>query len=866
MVTELIITHTARAPIPGGDRLIALSLHSTVNVRVEVGGVTVRAPVSIPLPQVESFTFTAERISSTQPFMVEYSIRDLCGDVKHFEGAGVGSAGNLHASPTATPTVTALTPATPPPSAIPTWTLTATPTVTMPAPATPPSSTIPTPNPSGAITPATLRLTATFNSISIELPFTGDPNGNATVGVDFRRANDSTWRHGLPLWRTDDSSGPAFYGSVLLLDPGTEYELRVAISDPDGVAGSAVQTATQRTRAETIGPAGSLTPTHYVRTSGSDAADGLSPGTAWRTIDKAVQAAPSGAVVQVGPGYFATSHANAGNPRTGRAAPLTLVAQYPAVDDGRAPINEGARSVIEPVGLSAPSGATDGPNPGAWRSVSLHGPRTGEAYTVWHWSGSPVTDARQLGYATSRAGSPTRLAHWARDAADLATPAGWAEKLYTNLTYNYGFYAAGQDVYVRLPGDRDPNTLYITMSGLYQAALAIHGPDVRVSGFEIRQFDSGIEVLWGARNAVIDHNLLTGNLAGVLFRGNRSLSPPEYGSDHVVQDNLILDSSLWSTASADTGAVIPWHFIKTRIRNPDGSDYPTPRIGGLSESGGVTGRGGARRVVIRRNTIDGPFDGVRAGYNVGFDRYAAQDMDVADNLIRHIADDALEPDGSTINFRAWSNRAEESLTVLSTGPVSFGPVYLVRNTAWRTGNDGVGRDGQGRVPGTTMIKYSGSSSPIARVYLLHNTFWTDRPNVVGGAQFASLGASSEAFYLRNNLIRTTNNAFDVSRAIGSWDEDADHFASTGANYGLRFKDAIYRADVQAYRTASGQGAHTNLTSDFVTDLALLNPDSGDLRLPPGSPLVDAGIPVPNISDRPGLDFLGSAPDIGAVDR
>jgi hypothetical protein len=33
-------------------------------------------------------------------------------------------------------------------------------------------------------------------------------------------------------------------------------------------------------------------------------------------------------------------------------------------------------------------------------------------------------------------------------------------------------------------------------------------------------------------------------------------------------------------------------------------------------------------------------------------------------------------------------------------------------------------------------------------------------------------------------------------------------------------------------------------------------------LPAGSPLIDAGLPVPNISDRPGIDFQGSAPDIG----
>src|SRR5262249_52900923 len=144
--------------------------------------------------------------------------------------------------------------------------------------------------------------------------------------------------------------------------------------------------------------------------------------TAWRTIDKAVRDAPSDAIVQVGPGYYASSWAKVGNWSTARRTPLALVAQYPAVGDDRQPINAGQRSVIEPHGLSSPTGATDGPNPGAWQRVTLVGPQTGVAFAVWRWGGSPVTDATQLGYGATRASAPVRVAHWKRDAADLATP------------------------------------------------------------------------------------------------------------------------------------------------------------------------------------------------------------------------------------------------------------------------------------------------------------------------------------------------------------------------------------------------------------------------------------------------------------
>jgi hypothetical protein len=454
------------------------------------------------------------------------------------------------------------------------------------------------------------------------------------------------------------------------------------------------------------------------------------------------------------------------------------------------------------------------------------------------------------------------VAHWKKDTLDLATPAGWAEKLYTNLTYNYGFYADRSDLYLRLPGDRDPNALYITASSLNEVGLLVNAPDVRISGFEIRQFTSGVELLWDARNAVVDRSLLTGNAYGVHLRANRTGNPVRsvFGGDHTIQENLIHDASFWSTDPVGNPN-IPWMFVKSIIRNADGSDYPTSKIGASGETIGIGGRGGAQRVVVRRNTVDGPFNGIGTGYNLGFDRYAGQDMDVHDNLIRRLADDALEPEFAAINFRAWNNRIEHTLTVLSTGPVYFGPVYVFRNAIWRTGNGGQSRDGQGRVPGSTMFKYSGKSEPTARIYAVHNTLWTDGL-ADGGALFASYGPTSEAFYLRNNLIRATHYAFEAPRTAGSWDEDYNHFVTTDTERGLSYGGGLYRANVQAYRSASGQGAHTNVSGGFTGDVPLAGAADGDLRLPNGSPLIDAGVVVPNISDRPGVDFQGTAPDIG----
>ena len=168
------------------------------------------------------------RLDVAQPFHVDYTVRDQCGDITRFAGSGTADGRS-----STTPTV--------------------------PTPVPTPTQTVPT-DPAGRIAPDSFRLTATYNSVGIEVPFQGDPNRNATAGLSFRRVGEGAWRGGLPLWQTTASSGAAFYGSALLLEPGTPYEIRVTIADPDGVNGNGVQTAAITTRAETIALPETLVP------------------------------------------------------------------------------------------------------------------------------------------------------------------------------------------------------------------------------------------------------------------------------------------------------------------------------------------------------------------------------------------------------------------------------------------------------------------------------------------------------------------------------------------------------------------------------------------------------------------------------
>lgn len=102
----------------------------------------------------------------------------------------------------------------------------------------------------------------TLHNLGFEWSISGDANRNATVDVEFRKVGATAWRKGLPLVRIggervfrqrenlDYTVPHGFAGSILNLEPGTEYECQFTMSDPDGVGGNAKQTVKVKTRTE----------------------------------------------------------------------------------------------------------------------------------------------------------------------------------------------------------------------------------------------------------------------------------------------------------------------------------------------------------------------------------------------------------------------------------------------------------------------------------------------------------------------------------------------------------------------------------------------------------------------------------------
>jgi hypothetical protein len=106
----------------------------------------------------------------------------------------------------------------------------------------------------------------TLINLGFEWLIQGDGNRDARVDVSYRKRGESQWKVALPLLRLqgeriyqnqgvfDVISPNMFAGSILDLEPDTEYEARFIMSDPDGVVGqngkTATKTVTVRTRPE----------------------------------------------------------------------------------------------------------------------------------------------------------------------------------------------------------------------------------------------------------------------------------------------------------------------------------------------------------------------------------------------------------------------------------------------------------------------------------------------------------------------------------------------------------------------------------------------------------------------------------------
>lgn len=105
----------------------------------------------------------------------------------------------------------------------------------------------------------------TLQNLGFRWYIEGDTNANAQVAVVYRVKGDAQWKEAQPLLRVQQEivkrfsyreiynhfrTGNLFAGSVLFLKPGTEYEVRFTMTDPDGGAPAEPKVVSVTTRQE----------------------------------------------------------------------------------------------------------------------------------------------------------------------------------------------------------------------------------------------------------------------------------------------------------------------------------------------------------------------------------------------------------------------------------------------------------------------------------------------------------------------------------------------------------------------------------------------------------------------------------------
>ncbi len=169
-----------------------------------------------------------------------------------------------------------------------------------------------------AIVAGELRIDVTPRSIGVVWFVSGDTDGDSSMTVDFRPAGASGWRPGAPAVRAWPDSvvdgvelGFGSWGtSVVHLEDGADYDLRVTLSDPDGGG------ATEMLDATTLSvPVAAPRIRHVVPGDGGGSGTSVNP---FRGLQAAADAAAPGDTFEVAAGRYApfqvTTSGTAGAP------------------------------------------------------------------------------------------------------------------------------------------------------------------------------------------------------------------------------------------------------------------------------------------------------------------------------------------------------------------------------------------------------------------------------------------------------------------------------------------------------------------------------------------------------------------------
>lgn len=319
-----------------------------------------------------------------------------------------------------------------------------------------------------AVTGVSLRTHATFTNVGVDVTIAGDDDRDATASLEVAVGGGAF----KPAHRLSRAKAARFVGSAFFLPPGTSYQVRVTLADPDGATG-AVLTGSGKTRVREVPVSSGKT--WHVKPGGSDSAEG-SAGAPFATVTRGLQAAQAGETVLL---HAGTYHEEVQLPRGGsEGKPITLA----AAGDGAAILDGAEPDLKDPAAWSDEGAGVWSAAVSATRYVSVDGTRL--------WRYETLADLQSLALGTDG-----------------------------------GFFFDGARVHVRLPGGASPSGHELQVSTLGRALWLEGTPDVVVRGLTIRcygaeEYAEGLMIRDGSHRVWIVGNTFENVMPGIWVKND----------------------------------------------------------------------------------------------------------------------------------------------------------------------------------------------------------------------------------------------------------------------------------------------------------------------------------------------------------